>query len=492
MIRHVAVRASGRSIFSKETLMPEREGRGRELGDTMISYPGYDELIQKIYDQKQEQVFRYWHELDYAGKKELLDDLSEVDFDLLKKLYLSKESLLETHFEPAPYIPLPVSEEERKEYARAREAGAAHIRGGKVAAFVVAGGQGSRLGYEGPKGKFPVGPVSGKTLFQIHAEKVLKISSRYGTAIPFLIMTSRANHDETEAFFRENNFFGISPDDVYIFPQNMIPSLDTRGKLILETGKNVFKNPDGHGGSLTALYTSGVLGEIRRRGIETISYFQVDNPLVKIMDPVFIGFHVLRGADVSSKSVSKAYPGEKVGVFVRYSNNTIGVVEYSDLPEEKTHSTNEKGELHYSSGSIAIHLFQSDFISRLTGGTEISLPFHTAKKKIKAFDGGASREIDGFKFEKFVFDALLLTEKNIVFETLRQEEFAPVKNPSGVDSVESARDMMNALFRTWLAGRGITVPQKVKIIEISPLAAVEPDDLDTGLEIPEKEAVYLS
>lgn len=458
----------------------------------MITLPGYEAVIKRVHDNGQDHVFEYWNELGDADKRQLLDDLSDIDFGLLKKLYSQKESLADTHFEPAPYIPVPKSEEEMNEYRKARDAGIAHVKEGKAAAFVVAGGQGSRLGYEGPKGKYPVGRVSGKTLFQIHAEKIVKYSRKYGVAIPFLIMTSRANHDETEAYFIDNGYFGLGKENVFIFPQNMIPSLDAKGKLILESKKNVFKNPDGHGGSLTALYTSGVLAEMKKRGIETISYFQVDNPLVRIIDPVFIGFHVARAADISSKAVRKAYPEEKVGVFVRFSNNTVGVVEYSDLPEEKTRSIDDKGELRYSSGSIAIHLFRREFIERITAGTEISLPFHTARKKIKAFHEGSSREIDGFKFEKFVFDALPLTEKNVVFETLREDEFAPVKNASGVDSVESAQKMMDEQYRSWLCGRGICVPGSVKAVEISPLTAVEAEDLDPGLMVPDKELVYLS
>ncbi len=458
----------------------------------MITFPGYEAVITRVYENNQEHVFEYWHELTDNEKKQLLDDLADVDFNLLHKLYSAKESVADTHFEPAPFIPVPASDAEVHEYRRARDAGIVHVRSGKTAAFVVAGGQGSRLGYEGPKGKYPVGQVSGKTLFQIHAEKIVKYTRKYGVAIPFLIMTSRANHDETRTYFRENGYFGLGPENVFIFPQNMIPSLDTGGKLIMETKKNVFKNPDGHGGSLTALYTSGVINEMKKRGIETISYFQVDNPLVKIIDPVFIGFHVLRGADISSKAVRKAYPEEKVGVFVRFSNNTIGVVEYSDLPEEKTRSVDEKGGLRYSSGSIAIHLFQRDFVEGITAGTEVSLPFHTARKKIKAFHKGAGKEIDGFKFEKFVFDALPLTDKNIVFEALREEEFAPVKNASGVDSVESAQKMMDGQYRSWLAVRGVRIPEGVRAVEISPLAAVEPDDIDPGLIIPDKEKVYLN
>ncbi len=458
----------------------------------MINYPGHEDLIRRIYDHGQEQVFEYWNELDDADKKYLLRDLSDIDFELIGKLFSSRECATDTVFDPAPRISVPETDEDKRMHLAACEAGIEYIRRGKIAAFVVAGGQGSRLGYEGPKGKFPIGAVSGSTLFQIHAEKVLKYSRKYGTNVPFLIMTSNANHEETAAYFKENNYFGMSHNDVFIFPQRMIPSLDMRGKLVLETKKSVFKNPDGHGGSLTALHSSGTLAEMKKRGIDTISYFQVDNPMLKIFDPVFIGFHVMRGADISSKAVKKAFPEEKVGVFVRYGNHVIGVVEYSDLPEEKTRSLDERGELRFSSGSIAIHLFERDFIDRVAAGTEISLPFHTARKKIKALVAGSLKEIECFKFEKFVFDALPLTEKNIVFEAVREEEFSPVKNASGVDSVESAQRLMADQHRRWLTERGIRIPEKVKTIEISPLLAVEPDDINRDLVVPEKEKVYLA
>jgi UDP-N-acetylglucosamine/UDP-N-acetylgalactosamine diphosphorylase len=231
---------------------------------------------------------------------------------------------------------------------------------------------------------------------------------------------------------------------------------------------------------------------MKERGNETKSNFQVDNPHVLIIDPVFIGFHLLRNADVSSKAVRKAYPEEKVGVFVRNPDGTLGVVEYSDLPEEKTMSRNEEGELRYIAGSIAIHLFRREFIERLTAGGEISLPFHTAKKKIPAYVDGERREIEGLKYEKFVFDALPLTEKNVVFETIREREFAPVKNREGVDSVESARAMMSDEHRRWLEVRGIRIPAEARTVEISPLLALEPEDLDPSLEFPEGKGVYLS
>jgi UDP-N-acetylglucosamine/UDP-N-acetylgalactosamine diphosphorylase len=460
----------------------------------MISFDGYDGVIKKVYDHHQDHVFQYWGKLHDREKKNLLDDLSGVDFELLEALSLQIDGAAPdiSDFEPAPFTPIPRREEEIDEYRAAGDAGRGHIREGRVAAFVVAGGQGSRLGFEGPKGRYPVGPVSGKSLFQIHAEKLLKYSSKYGTAIPWLIMTSQVNHPETVQFLEENDYFGLGKDDVMVFSQNMIPSLDKEGRLLLETRCSLFKNPDGHGGSLAALNTSGALDFLERRGIETISYFQVDNPLVRIIDPVFIGFHVMERASVSSKAVQKDSPDEKVGVFVRFHHKRIGVMEYSDLSEVKKNLRDEAGVLRFSMGNIAIHLFNRDFIREITSGEKMALPYHVARKKIKAYVQGGMREVEGYKFEKFVFDALPLTDRNIVFETLRDEEFAPVKNRSGVDSVETARQLMSDLYRSWLRERNIAIPARVRVIEISPLIAVEPGDLDGSLSVPDQNEVYLS
>ena len=458
----------------------------------MIQYDGYSDLIQKVYDNKQDHLFASWESLRDEERRTLLEQIARVDFEEIRSLYEHAEDPQETgDFSPAPFIRVPVTDEEKKEYQKAREAGIEHIRAGKVAAFIVAGGQGSRLGYDGPKGIYPVGPVTEKSLFQIHGEKILKYSRKYGVPVPWLVMTSEANHDDTESYFKKMNYFVLQPEDVYIFPQNMIPSLDSEGNMVLEGPARLFRNPDGHGGSLTALHTSGTLAAMKERGIETISYFQVDNPLVKIVDPVFIGFHVLQSADISSKALKKAYPEEKVGVFVTLENGRYGVVEYSDLPDEKAQERDSDGELLYSGGSIAIHLFNRGFVEEITSGASLSLPFHTARKKLKIFQENKVKEVEGFKFEKFVFDSLPLTEKNVIFETVREEEFAPVKNATGIDSVETSRELMINLHRAWLAERKIPVPATVKNLEISPLAAVEPEDLDPKLEVSDTEDVYI-
>ncbi len=459
----------------------------------MITFESYDDTIKKVYTHGQQHVFTFWDELTDGEKRELLQDLSGIDFGKLKQLYeiADKDGTINRKFGPPDYIPLPMSKEDKKLQSEAREAGTGHICAGKTAAFVVAGGQGTRLGFDGPKGIFPVGPVSNKSLFQIHAEKILKSCWKYGVAIPWLIMTSRGNHEDTVDFFNRHKNFGLDANNVTIFPQNMIPSIDLEGRLILESRSRVFRNPDGHGGSLTALESSGALKAMELKGIETISYFQVDNPLVRIIDPVFIGFHVIRNADVSSKGLLKAYPEEKLGVFVRFDDGSTGVVEYSDLPEKLQNRKEPDGRLTFRMGSIAIHLFRLKFIKTITGETTAALPFHVARKKIPSLSSDGIRELEGYKFEKFVFDALPLTGNNVVLETVREEEFAPVKNRNGIDSVDSCRELMSSLHHRWLKERSITVPETVKVVEISPLLAVEADDLDKDQQVPSAEKVYL-
>lgn len=476
-------------ILTNNNPAPESAGYNRNLN--MVTFSGYESVIEKIYAHKQEHVFEYWDQLLDVERKELLEDLSGIDFDLLRQVYSHTHDGRITEFQPAPYVTLPSTDAQRKQFIHAREAGEAYIRDGKVAAFLVAGGQGSRLGYDGPKGKFPVGPVSGKTLFHFHAEKIKASQDKYGVVIPFFIMTSRDNHHETETFFREQDYFGLSPVNVHFFTQNMIPSLDLKGKLILSETNRIFMNPDGHGGSLTALRTSGALKKMKQHGIGTISYFQVDNPLVKIIDPVFIGFHVLESAEISSKALKKASAEEKTGVFVTFGSSKTGIVEYSDLTAEQSRMKGADGELLFSAANPAIHLFSLEFIERITGEEGPSLPYHTAKKKIPAMINSVPQEINGYKYEKFVFDSLPLSSRNVILETPREEEFAPVKNASGTDSVDTAHELMEKLYRKWITSRGIKIPPTVRMIEISPRFALDADDIPADLEIPSMEKVFL-
>ncbi|MGQ0626516.1 MAG: UTP--glucose-1-phosphate uridylyltransferase [Phycisphaerales bacterium] len=372
--------------------------------------------------------------------------------------------------------------------------GAGLIKSGKVAAFTVAGGQGSRLGYDGPKGCFPGGAVTKKPLFAMLAESILAAEKRYagaGVSIPWYIMTSPLNHEATTAFFREHRCFGLAEKDVMFFPQGVMPAFDmASGRMLLSEPYEVALSPDGHGGSITALARSGALADMKRRGIEHLSYTQIDNPLVRVIDPVFLGLHA--GApdssgEMSSKMIPKAHPGEKVGVFCRVGGRT-SMIEYSDLPAELAQKTDSAGGAVFNAGNPAIHVLSVAFLERLNlPGSGVALPFHRAEKKVPYVDLGTGAKVEpakpnAVKLELFVFDALPLCRSSIVVETDRAEEFAPIKNATGADSVETCSAMQTARAARWLEAVGVKVPRRSDggpdcTLELSPLTALEPADL---------------
>lgn len=376
------------------------------------------------------------------------------------------------------------------EARRCATAGEELIRAGKVAAFTVAGGQGTRLGWRGPKGTYPATPVTGKPLFRVFAESILAAGRKYGVAIPWYVMTSPLNDADTRAFFRDNNWFGLEERDVFLFPQGTMPSIDDAGKLLLEEKHLLAVNPDGHGGALRALRASGAIEEMQARGIEQISYFQVDNPTVKIVDPVFLGLHATHpesSGEMSSKMVPKRDAAEKVGVFATVGGRTR-VLEYSDLPKSIAEARDADGSLRFRAGSIAIHVLSVGFVDRLTRASDaFGLPFHRARKKVPHLDLATGRRIEpsapnAIKFEAFIFDALPLCERSLVVETSRVEEFAPIKNAEGEDSPATSHQLQSDRAAAWLERYGVVVPRRAEghadaRIEISPLTALGPDDL---------------
>lgn len=392
---------------------------------------------------------------------------------------------------PAPYYPHNAAAKPKPwDRARAQAAGEAIIRAGQVAAFVVAGGQGSRLGYEGPKGCYPAGAVTGKPLFQIFAENILGVHDRYGVWAPWYIMTSPLNHEATRSFFESHKYFGLPRDTVQLFPQGVMPSLDINsGRVLLATKSEVATNPDGHGGCVRALHSSGALGAMRTGGIKHLSYFQVDNPTVRVIDPVFIGLHAGAtdsSAEMSSKMVPKVAPEEKVGVFCQAGGKTQ-VIEYSDLPMDLQRQRLPDGTIKFIAGSIAIHIMGVEFIHRLATDRAFSLPYHRAEKKIPCVDPATGDAItpaanNGIKLEKFVFDALELCRASIVLETDRVEEFAPIKNATGADSPESSRRLQTQRAARWLESCGVAVPKAPGgepdcVLEISPRTATSVAEL---------------
>ena len=454
----------------------------------MIQSPDvkYQQEIERVYEFDQEQVFRFWDELTKHEKIELLKQINTIDFKLMSKLShdvvnntdeISSEKILDI----ADIISL---NERKEEESEALKIGENLLRQGKMAAFLVSGGQGTRLGYDGPKGMYPVTPVKRKSLFQLHTEKLIATGNKYENQIPWFIMTSETNHDQTVKFFKQSNYFGYDESNIVFFNQEMIPAVDKNGKFILDAKHHIFTNPNGHGGSLNALWKSGAIEKMQLLGIEYIFYFQVDNVLAEICDPVYLGYHVKHGSEMSNKVVRKAFPAEKMGVICKINGKT-GLIEYSDLPEKDMYATNPDGSLKYWGGSIAIHIFDVDFvIKENTGG--FKLPYHVAHKSIPYLNENGEmikpQDMNGIKFESFVFDALLDTEKSISVEVERNQEFSPLKNKEGLDSPKTVKQDLCNLYGGWLESSGIEVPKDkagnvITDIEINPLFALNEADL---------------
>jgi UDP-N-acetylglucosamine/UDP-N-acetylgalactosamine diphosphorylase len=448
--------------------------------------PKNQKIIDSVYQASQEQIFHYWHDLTEQQKAGFLKQIQRIDFSLLD--FLVREVYQKEHprsvenlLEPADVISL----KEREQFdPQAFLAGERQLTQGKIAAVLVAGGQSTRLGYKGPKGKFPITPVRHKSLFQLHAEKILALNRKYNTIVPWYIMTSRINHQESITFFKQHRYFGLRENDIFFFQQEMIPAIDRKGKLILDAPDHIFMNPNGHGGVLKGLWDSGAIEDMKLRGISDIFYFQIDNALTRICDPVFIGYHLLHKADMSNKIVQKKYPEENLGIICRI-NGKLGVVEYSDLSREQMYAQIADGTLKYSAGSIAIHMISVAFIEQENRGG-FKLPYHIAEKTIAHLDKKGNlvkpSHKNGIKFETFIFDALPHTNRTLSLEVAREREFSPVKNRQGEDSPATARQDLCNLYGSWLEAVGFKIPRDtdgnvIIKIEISPLYANDTETL---------------
>ena len=443
------------------------------------------DAIREVFTQNnQGHIFAAWNTLSPTEQDELIACCKSVDFNWLNARCGEFQrgdkpgtGGPEVKIAPPVVQELPKTDADRNALRLAREKGEEMIRAGKTAAFLVAGGQGTRLGYNGPKGCFSIGPVSDRTLFNWHAEQIHARGKRYGVSIPWYIMTSRDNSAATRQYFEENNYLGLPRQDVFFFEQGMVPSIDKNGKLLLASPSRLAMNPDGHGGALAALCKSGAIDDMQKRGVEVLGSFQVDNPLITICDPAFFGFHALAGAEMSSKVLRKISAEEKIGLAVILNDKTA-VIEYSDLDEASMHARNPDGELTYWAGSIGIHAMNVDFVRRI--GTSDSMPWHQAIKAVPFFDGKTvvkPADKNAVKFETFIFDAIPFASASVNFEVKREDEFAPVKNATGEDSADSCRRLMSDYFGKWLTAMGVTVPANKPFIEIGPLYSLDADDL---------------
>ena len=403
--------------------------------------------ILKKYNQ--EHLLNGYENLEEKSKKKLLEQILNIDFELIKSLYdnTTKESSENNDIiEPMEYMDKNKLYDDYKYY---ENIGKHAIESKKLAAVTMAGGQGTRLGHNGPKGTYDIGLDSHKSLFELLSDGLKEAGKKYGVTIPWFIMTSRENNEETVKFFEKNKFFGYQKDkNIFFFIQGELPMVDTEGKILIGEDGLIKQAADGHGGIYESLVKSGMTEKMRQLDIEWVFIGGVDNCLVKMVDPVLMGIAIDKGVTVACKSIVKANPHEKVGVFCK-RNGKPGVIEYSEITDEMAEAVDENGELLYGESHILCNLFKIDAVERM-GRTP--LPYHSAFKKAKFIDKDGNLVVpdspNAYKFEAFLFDAFGEVDDMAILRVNREEEFAPVKNSddAGVDCPSTARKLYEDFY----------------------------------------------
>lgn len=441
------------------------------------------EIRTRFCEYGQEHVFKFWEILSEDERLRLLQQAKSIDLDYLSKVIKSvlHERVADDTFfndiQPANYIKRPISATDWSRWNEIVQLGEQKIREGKVAIFTAAGGQGTRLGCVIPKGTTPITPIKKKSLFQVFAEKIRLAEKKYECQFHWVILTSDKNHNETMEFFGKNGSFGI--ENIHFIKQGLMPAINFDGKILMESRDRISMHPNGHGGALKALGQTGTLAMLENIGVDTVSYFQVDNPLVRCVDPYLIGVHAKNQAQITSRMVKKLYPEEKVGVFCELDGQ-LRVVEYSDLPKECAMEKTETGKLRFCAANIGIHLFDVQFIKKFGANIQSEIPYHISKKVIPTIDNLGEpvtpEAPNAIKLEMFIFDAFPFATKNIVVESKRSETFSPVKNADGLDSPKTCKQDQIRLFAHWLLQAGADIPTDANglppfDIEISPTFA---------------------
>ena len=456
----------------------------------MSDSPKLQKAMELLRKHGQEHLLRFREELNPEELESLADEILVTDFAGLEEMY--RDLVAGKPAEKGPEAPVePLSAKawddfDIHERAAMANLGMRALREGKMAAFLVAGGQGTRLGHDGPKGVFDIGLPSRKSLFQLQAERILRLSRQAGRAIPWYIMTSEENHGDTTAFFRERRYFGLPERDVFFFKQGRLPVVDDRGRVLLAAKGRLSQGPNGNGGCFLALAGSGALEDMKRRGVEYVFFYSVDNALVKVCDPHFTGFAIQSGLPAASKAVVKAGPDEKVGVLCLRGGRPT-VLEYSEMTPEMLNARGEDGRLRFESANVAMHLFTREFLEEHAGA---SLPYHVAHKKIPYVDESGNLVTpaapNAWKFELFMFDLFPLASGMAGLLVRREEEFAPVKNKDGADSPASARALVLDLHRHWALAAGMSPEElKGKTVEISPLTSYAGEGVNPAMIRPQ-------
>ena len=406
-----------------------------------------ESIMKTLRKYSQEHLLNGFDRLDESKQKQLLDQIESTDFELINSLYNNTKEdvkISESQITPIEYLD---KDKLNGYYKSFQETGEKAIREGKLAAVTMAGGQGTRLGHSGPKGTFDIGLESHKSLFELLSDSLKEQGKKYDVIIPWFVMTSKENNTETIEFFAKHRYFGREKDkNIFFFEQGELPMVDTEGKILIGEDGLIKEAADGHGGIYEALVKNGMTKKMRELGVEWIFIGGVDNCLVKMVDPILMGIAIQKHVTAAGKSVVKANPQEKVGVFCK-RNGKPSVVEYTEIPEDMAKATDERGELIYGESHILCNLFNIDAVERM--GSK-PLPYHIAFKKATYIDKNGNKVVpDGpnaYKFEAFLFDAFGELDDMAILRVKREEEFAPVKNASGVDSPETARELYRKFY----------------------------------------------
>ena len=407
------------------------------------------ETIRKTLKKySQEHLLNGYERLDDVKKKQLLDQIKTTDFELINNLYNNTKKKTETSNDTISPIEFLDKEKLNGYYRSFQETGEKAIRAGKLATVTMAGGQGTRLGHNGPKGTFDIGLESHKSLFELLSDSLKGQGKKYGVTIPWFIMTSEENDKETIEFFAKHRYFGYEKDkNIFFFKQGELPMVDTEGKILIGEDGLIKEAADGHGGIYEALVKNGMTKKMRELGVEWIFIGGVDNCLVKMVDPLLMGIAIQKQVTAAGKSVVKANPQEKVGVFCK-KNGRPSVIEYTEIPEEMANATDERGELIYGESHILCNLFNINAVERMGNKP---LPYHSAFKKATYIDKDGNKIVpdapNAYKFEAFLFDAFGELDDMAILRVKREEEFAPVKNASGIDSPETARELYRKFYQ---------------------------------------------
>ncbi|KAJ8960294.1 hypothetical protein NQ318_004020 [Aromia moschata] len=454
-----------------------------------------DKIRKVLSDCNQSHLLQFWDTLTTEDQNSFVKQLNTIDFQKVNDIFNKAENSLtecakklDTYMKPVPPDQFEsekgVSETTLNEY---RTRGLREISDNRVAVVLLAGGQGTRLGVTYPKGMYPLGLPSGKTLFQIQAERIRSVvrlakenTGRSGR-ICWYIMTSQATHSATENYLKENKYFGLNEEDVVLFQQGLLPCFTLKGKIILERKDSVALAPDGNGGIYLALKENKIIEDMEKRGIKYVHVHSVDNILVKVADPVFIGYCVSKGADCGAKVVKKAYPTEPVGVVCQVHGH-FQVVEYSEVTESTANLRDAEGNLVFDAGSICNHFFATDFLRTVSERHEDKLKLHVAKKRIPYVDANGEKvqpsAPNGIKIEKFIFDAFPFSRNFVTWEVPRHTEFSPLKNFEDVkkDCPSTARRDLLGLHKIYIeeAGGEVTCDE----VEISPLLSYAGEKLE--------------